>query len=79
MQAEALNNVIKFLRFRQTGLDIWVYTGYIYDEVKDLPVMQMIDVLVDGPFIAEKKSLNCAFRGSSNQRVIEIKSGKLLF
>jgi len=41
--------------------------------VKDLPVMKMIDVLVDGPFIATEKSLNHAFRGSANQRIIDVK------
>ena len=73
MQAEALREVIAYIRFKKPELNIWVYTGYVFEEVKDLPVMKMIDVLVDGPFIAAEKSLNHAFRGSANQRIIDVK------
>ena len=52
---------------------VWLYTGYIYDQVKDLPVMEHVDVLVDGPFIEEKKNLMLKFRGSENQRLIDVK------
>ena len=73
MQAEALCEVIAYIRLQKPELNIWVYTGYIYEEVKDLPVMKIIDVLVDGPFIMAEKSLNHAFRGSANQRLIDVK------
>ena len=60
---------------------IWLYTGYCYEDVKDREIMKYIDVLVDGKFVEEKKQLNLAFRGSSNQRVIDVKqtiqSGKI--
>ena len=63
--------------------DIWAFTGYIYD--KDLveggrkyceatdELLSMLDVLVDGPFIAEQKDLTLKFRGSRNQRVMDMK------
>ena len=35
---------------------IWIYTGYLWEEVKDLPFMPLADVLVDGPFIEEQKT-----------------------
>ncbi|ACV61958.1 anaerobic ribonucleoside-triphosphate reductase activating protein [Desulfofarcimen acetoxidans DSM 771] len=73
MQAGSLYDVIGYIRLQKPGLSIWVYTGYVFEEVKDLPVMKLIDVLVDGPFIAAEKSLNHAFRGSSNQRLINVK------
>ena len=61
---------------------VWCYTGYLYDEelkkesrarceVTDR-MLDMIDVLVDGRFVVEKKNLNLLFRGSSNQRVIDL-------
>ncbi len=61
---------------------VWCYTGYLYDEelkkesrarceVTDR-MLDMIDVLVDGRFVAAKKNLNLRFRGSSNQRVIDL-------
>lgn len=53
--------------------DIWLYTGYQFEEIKDLPVMKHVDVLVDGPFIEEKKNLMLKFRGSENQRLIDVK------
>ena len=64
------------------GKDIWAYTGYLLDE--DLTpgsrlygdvteeLLSYIDVLVDGPFVEEKKSLSLKFKGSSNQRVIDM-------
>ena len=63
--------------------DIWAYTGYllerdlrqgqrIYTEVTD-ELLSYIDVLVDGPFVEEKKSLSLKFKGSDNQRVIDMK------
>lgn len=62
--------------------DIWCWTGYIYD--KDLikggrkyteftdRLLNCIDVLVDGPFIEEKKNLMLEFRGSENQRILKL-------
>lgn len=55
---------------------IWLYTGYLYEQVKDLPLMQYVDVLVDGPFIEELKDITLKFRGSSNQRIIDIKKSR---
>ena len=74
MQSEALGEVIAYIRSKKPEINIWVYTGYVFDEVKDLPVMKMINVLVDGPFILAEKSLNHAFRGSANQRLIDVKN-----
>lgn len=51
---------------------IWVYTGYLYEDLKDLVIMKYIDVLVDGPFIESLKDISLQFRGSSNQRIIDI-------
>jgi anaerobic ribonucleoside-triphosphate reductase activating protein len=53
---------------------IWVYTGYLYEDLKDFPIMDYIDVLVDGPFIEAQKDLSLAFRGSRNQRIIDVKA-----
>ena len=52
--------------------DIWLWTGYLWEDVREYSVMDYIDVLVDGPFIKELKDLNLFYRGSSNQRVIDI-------
>lgn len=63
--------------------NIWAYTGFLFD--KDLvkggraytdvtdKMLSLIDVLVDGPFVEEKKNISLAFRGSENQRVLDVK------
>lgn len=56
--------------------DIWVWTGYLWENLKDLPVMNYIDVLIDGPFEIEHKDLGLFYRGSFNQRVIDIQKSR---
>lgn len=56
------------------GKTIWIYTGYLYEDFKDREIMDYIDVLVDGPFIEAQKDLSLAFRGSRNQRIIDVKA-----
>lgn len=58
--------------------DIWLYTGYTYEQVKDLEIMKYIDVLVDGEFVEELKDENAEWVGSTNQRVIRLKGNRLI-
>lgn len=51
---------------------IWLYTGATWEEVRHMEVMQYLDVLVDGEFEVEKKDLNLHWKGSANQRVIDV-------
>lgn len=55
---------------------IWIYTGYLYEDLKDLEIMEYIDVLVDGRFIEAEKDLSLAFRGSRNQRIIDVPASR---
>ncbi len=50
----------------------WLYTGYTWEEIKELPVLKNIDVLVDGRFVEEKKDAMLHWKGSANQRVIDV-------
>ena len=52
---------------------IWCYTGYRFEEVSHLNIMNYIDVLVDGKFVQKLKDPRLRFRGSSNQRIIDVK------
>lgn len=56
--------------------NIWVWSGHTYEELlrneKTLECLKLIDVLVDGPFIDELKDLSLHFRGSNNQRIIDV-------
>lgn len=53
---------------------IWCYTGYLWEEVKQLEVMKNIDVLVDGKFVEELADPQLHWKGSSNQRVIDVQN-----
>ena len=61
---------------RQSRKNIWCYTGYTFETLLHNPrqakLLEYIDVLVDGPFMLEKKDLALRFRGSSNQRLIDV-------
>ena len=68
---------------RALGLDVWCYTGYTLDllmEMNDPDVealLDEIDVLVDGPFVLAERDLTLRFRGSRNQRVIDMKATRM--
>ena len=51
---------------------IWVYTGHTFETVKNYDIMKYIDYLVDGQYIDELRDLRLKFRGSSNQRIIDV-------
>ena len=64
---------------RRRGLSVMTYTGYYYEDLvkqTDKPdwqdLLRQTDILVDGPFVREKATLDIPFRGSSNQRILEI-------
>ena len=52
---------------------IWLYTGYSWEEICDIPGLGYVDVLVDGPFIEELADVTYHWAGSTNQRVIDVK------
>lgn len=74
-QPEAALEIAKFAK--SVGLNVWAYTGFTYEALLSdksrLDLLKYVDVLVDGKFMIDKKSLNCKFRGSTNQRLIDVK------
>lgn len=50
----------------------WLYTGYKWEEIKNLPIMEYLDVVVDGQYEDDKRDITLKWRGSSNQRVIDV-------
>ena len=77
-QPEACNIIAEHCKER--GLNIWVYTGFTFEELLELakkkPVyldfLKKIDVLVDGRFVLAERDLSMLFRGSRNQRLIDV-------
>ena len=71
--------LVKRVRAELPQKDIWCYTGYLFEPlaegkigVHSRPLLEQLDVLVDGPFILERKNLGLRFRGSDNQRVLDV-------
>ena len=61
------------------GLSVWCYTGYLYEDIASGSIgpdaqalLQETDVLVDGPFLQNLASETCLFRGSTNQRLVDV-------
>ena len=61
---------------KQNGRNVWVFTGFRWEDIITMPslldAVRGADVVVDGPFIEDKKDLDLLFRGSSNQRLIRV-------
>ena len=81
-QGELLN-LLRIVKATYPQKDVWCYTGYIFDtqllkesrarcEHTD-EMLSYIDILVDGPYIEEQKDISLQFRGSKNQRIIDVK------
>lgn len=77
-QPEACAILAKFIK--EQGMNIWCYTGFTFEQLLDMSnknifikdFLNNIDVLVDGPFILAQKSLNLRYKGSLNQRIIDV-------
>lgn len=72
-------------RAHEHGLNVWTYSGFTYEQLLEMAqrdydsvikaLLDETDVLVDGPFILSERSLDLEFRGSKNQRIIELRKG----
>ena len=59
------------------GLGVWCYSGYTFEQLlagnaEQRRLLKAVDVLVDGPFLLEQRSLELRFRGSANQRILDV-------
>ena len=70
-------------KLHENGLDLWIYTGYTLEELQARPepaiarLLAAADVLVDGPFRLAERDLTLSFRGSRNQRVIDMPATRM--
>ena len=70
---EATTMLAKRFKEKYPNKTIWVWSGFLFDEyIKDLEVSKYLDVVVDGQFIEELRNPNLKWKGSSNQRVIDV-------
>ena len=78
MQVEALTELAAYVKSK--GMNVWCYTGFTFEELMTLAekndnyrkALEQIDVLVDGKFVMDLKSFDVQFRGSSNQRILDV-------
>ena len=62
----------KEVKVKYPNKTIWLYTGYTFEEIKDHEILKYVDVLVDGKYVKELRDVNLHWKGSSNQRVINV-------
>lgn len=74
LKDDTLLRTVKAIK-EQTDKSIWMWTGYVFENLneKQLEIVKYIDVLVDGQFEEDKKNMKLLFRGSENQRIIDVK------
>lgn len=70
--------LMKEIKEKFPNKTIWCYTGDTYEDIQNSPNMEYIDVLVDGRFILAQRDTNLMWKGSKNQRVIDVKASKRL-
>lgn len=78
MNAPTVMDICQIVKEKYPEKSIWVYTGYLIEDLIKNPntrdTLNYIDVLVDGPYVEEKNDLHLRFRGSSNQRIIDVQN-----
>ena len=67
-----ITDIAKKIKERFPNKSQWLYTGWNWEQIKDFEIIKYIDVVVDGPYIDEQRDISLKWRGSSNQRVIDV-------
>ena len=79
---DIITNLSKTIKEKFPNKTQWLYTGYIWENIKNLEIIKYLDVIVDGPYIDALRDISLKWRGSSNQRVINVQkslqTGKLI-
>lgn len=70
--------ICRLVKERYPNKSIWLYTGESFEDVGHLSVFKFVDVVVDGAFIEEEKDITLKFRGSRNQRIIDVRESHRL-
>lgn len=70
---ESVTMLAEYFKYKLPEKDLWLWSGFQYEDLKDLEIMKYLDILVDGRFQEENKDIRLKYCGSSNQRVIDIK------
>lgn len=75
-QATGVAALARAIRRKCPDVDIWCYTGFTWEQLMEhsefMPLLQSVDVVVDGPFVQAGRDTQLLFRGSGNQRIIDV-------
>lgn len=71
-----ITELAKEIKALYPNKDIWLYTGHIWENISKFEIINYLDIIVDGRFIENLKDENLFWKGSSNQRVIDVKKTK---
>ena len=69
-----VRNLAMEIKEKYPNKTIWLYTGFTWEEIAELSIMQYLDVVVEGPFILERRDVKLLWKGSDNQRVVDVKA-----
>ena len=81
LQAAALAEIARHVK--KLGLNLWAFSGFRVEELQNgtpeqRELLKLVDVIVDGPFVLAQRNLDLRFKGSSNQRTLELKDGEVV-
>jgi len=68
-----IRELAKEIKEKYPNKSLWLYTGFTWEVIAEYPIMQYLDVVVEGPFILEQRDVKLLWKGSSNQRVVDVK------
>lgn len=69
---EEIGQISMWIKKKFPDKSIWIYTGYLWEEIRDFCFLKNVDVIVDGKYIEQQKDAKIHWRGSSNQRIIDV-------
>lgn len=70
---EDIEKLVREIKEKYPDKTIWLYTGFLWESIKGLDVIKYLNVIVDGEFEVDKKDVQLHWRGSRNQRVIDVR------
>ena len=70
---EEITSMSNYLKRNYPNKTQWLWTGYQWEDIKHLPIINNLDVVIDGRYEKDKRDITLKWRGSSNQRVIDVK------
>lgn len=72
-----VTSICRTIKIINDSKNIWIYTGYLYEDFQNLELFDYVDVVVDGKFIESEKDISLQFRGSKNQKIVDVKRSKM--